>query len=217
MSQKPIQYLPPGWVWVYADEHQAWTTGKGNVSYERHGHNTLTGENLSTRQIQNRQREARSQAGTPKAPTIPRTGKTRTIVKNKGHQYGGFGSEEIGEEQKLVFRTLDDARNYVAQYGVPDGFKSALIQVRYSSRLKGPARAGTTRDGKEYVIPQGYATLTRYIDAEGNTSTLVDDAIDATTGSTQYPNVWNQAAQKITDFDMTGKNARVYLYFTQRG
>lgn len=217
MSQKPIQYLGPGWVWVYADERQAWTTGKGNVSYERHGHNTLTGENLSTRQVQNRQREARAAQGIPKAPSIPRTGKTRTIIKNKGHQLGGFGSESLGEERKLVFRTLNDARNYIAQQGVPDGFQNALIQIHYTNRLKGPSRAGTSRDGREYIIPQGYATLTRYIEADGNNSTIVLDAMNATLGDTRYPNVWQQAEQKIQEFDMTGKNARVYVYFTQRG
>lgn len=217
MSQKSIDYLPPGWVWVYTKEHQAWTTSKGTTSYERHGYNTQTGATLSTRQVQNMQRSTRETAGTPKAPSIPRKGKTRTIIKNKGHQQGGFGSDSVGEEQKLVFRNLDDARMYIAHYGVPDGFQNALIQIRYSSRLKGPARAGTIRDGKQYVIPQGYATLTRYIEADSNNATLVTDAMNATLGDTRYPNVWVQAEQKIQEFDMTGKSARVYIYFTQRG
>lgn len=221
-QRSDIEYLPPGWQWVPAGE-ETWITSTGQTSTARHGRRG--NEVLSTRQVQNYQRAKRAEQGVPKAPTVPRTGRIRT-VKNGGPRYKkvqtdvtrsetqqtGVGSlynaERHGYTETWVFYTFDDAQQYMLTHEKPKWADKAILQIRYTDRLNTTDRVGSDTTGGP-----GYATISTFGDAEDFFGAHVNDTIKGTLG-TLAP--WEDARQRIQNYDMSGEQARVYLYLMER-
>lgn len=191
---RDIEYLPAGWRWV-GEGKATWTTAQGKQSTVRHAEGP-NGATLSVRQVQNQQRAARAQQGQPKPAQIGRAGRIYTRA-DKGRTGTTW-----------VFRNFQDAKAYIAKNGVPDEYKLALIQIRYSRRV-----VGSTNPNSDPKVSGGYATLGNY----DTTEDFVEGALPAS-GPTLGPkkiNRWYQAEQRLSEFDMSGKNARVYVYLSR--
>lgn len=181
-NDRQVKWLPPGWVWVYKGE-QKWRTSRGILSDERHATNILSGETLSTRQVQNLQKEERIRIGQPKSATQPREGKLKTQYKKtlKEKPYNLYS-----------FRTLDDAAAWVMSGG--GGNNELLISIRYCST--------TMKDNVSVVSPQlkpknGTVNLTGYTDAV----TLRD-----------REEIWENADDMMQEyFNMDCPRARVFI------
>ena len=205
MAKQEIQGLQQGgWFWVDAGKEQ-WTTSEGKVSTARHARRG--NQTLSVRQVQNQQRATRSQQGRPKAPTMPRTGKTRTIRGKYAEKSGSlYNPTEHGRIEPLVFRSLNDALNYGALEGWPDWATLGVIQIRYTERL-----VTTDKVGSDVRDKNGYATITGYFlpsEAEGANVYL------ESRGTEPFP--FQQAFQNIVKYDMTGSRARVYVVLMEK-
>lgn len=207
--RRQIEGLPEGWVWVSKGQG-TWTTSKGELSDERHGHNAITGENLSVRQVQNRQRTAREEAGEVIPPTVPRRGRIRTIRGERNEQQRSLYAPEIrGKVENYVFRSLEDARNFVMLNGLPDWAAYGMLQVRFTERLVATNKTGSDKVGKR----NGYASLTGFASHDQ----LVDGANPVFESRGFIRNPWDIAEENIKNYDMSGSRARVYLYLAERG
>lgn len=227
-----IEYLPPGWRWVPAGKEK-WITSTGEVSTARHGRRG--NETMSTRQVQNYQRARRAEQGTPKAPTVHRTGRIRT-VKGGGPRYKklqtdvtpgragkgakftltgkptGVGTiyneQRHGYTETWVFRTFDDAQQFALLHKKPVWASKAIIQIRFTDRLNTTDKVGSDETGGP-----GYASLTN-LDAA---SRFFESAVNETTrGTLGTLAPWEQARQNINNYDMTGDKARVYIYLLEK-
>jgi hypothetical protein len=217
-----IEFLPPGWRWVPAGK-ESWITSEGKISTARHGRNG--NEVLSTRQVQNLQRAERAKEGVPKAPTVHRTGKIRTI-KNGGPRYKkvqtdvtksehvqtGVGTlyneQRHGYTETWVFYSLSDAQQYMKSHGKPDWANWAILQIRFTDRLNATDRVGSDTTGGP-----GYATLGGFV----HPKFLFGDYVDLSTkGVLETKSPWEEARSRITNYDMTGDKARVYLYLMEK-
>lgn len=213
-KSKQIEFLPAGWEWRYKGEQQ-WTTAKGTASYERHAYNVNTGKTLSVRQAQNLQREERVRQGQPKAPTVQRTGRTKRIV-NKGQpgentKRGDVGSlynpARHGKTETWVFRSLSDAQNYVTKNALPKWAKFGIIQVRFTERL-----VVTSKTGSDTRSKNGYASITPF----RSTRDLVEFTDPTLHARGEIDSPWTVAENNISNYDMTGDRARVYIYLQER-
>ena len=209
-ERKQVEHLPQGWVWVYKGE-EAWTTSQGKVSTERHAKNLLSGDTLSVKQAQKQQRIRRAEIGQPKPAAIKRTGKIRTqrytgerreAPPKKGVKFRKTPNTNVhGNIHVYTFRTLEDAQAWLQAGNVPANFRAALIQARYTVAL-GIAKAGSD----PYKKHGGYVNLTGYTD--------IDILVRGISRAGFAP--WEQARERLTEFDMTGDNARIYIYAVER-
>lgn len=216
-----IEFLDPGWVWVYKGK-TVWKKPDGTLSDERHGYNLLTGENLSTRQVQNIQTKRREALGIPKAPTIKRSGKIRTVYsfKEEKHkatdvtvsntQETGIGSlfnpNTRGKVATWVFYSLQDAEAYVKSHNFPKWASHGMIEVRFTERL-----VITNKPGSDQKVKNGYASITPFY----RISSIKNFAGQGPAkGTIQQP--WDVAREAIKNYDMTGKDARVYIYMAEK-
>ena len=221
--RKDIEFLPAGWTWIPQGE-ETWITSTGQTSTARHGRRG--NETLSTRQVQNYQREKRAAQGTPKAPSIPRQGKIRTIkgtgprsnklqtdiTKSKKNPTGVgtlYNVERHGYSETYVFRTFDDAQQWALLNKVPafaqkDG--TAIIQIRFTDRLNTTSLVGSDTTGGP-----GYATLTTLDRANLFFGNIVNED---SRGSLTLP--WGTARERIDNYDMSGKDARIYIYVMEK-
>jgi hypothetical protein len=232
-AKKQIKYLPEGWEWRYKGEQTfTFTDAKGIVhsSDERHGYNTKTGDYLSTRQIQKRQREVRSQQGVPKAPTVARTGKIRTIksggksrkqlqtnvTRSNSEQttptgVGSLFNENFrGRTETWVYRNLNELRSDIWRNlptGLPDWVSYGMIEIRFTERLN-----VTDKVGSDQLVKNGYASITPFYSKEDFV-----DYVDKTGSLGDIPNPWDVAIDNLQNYDMTGPTARVYLYLAEKG
>lgn len=217
-SNRQIQGLPQGWKWVSVGQ-ETWTTSTGATSTAKHAIDP-TGKRVSLRQAQNLQREARAAQGQPKPPSIPRTGKSRTIKytqglvdRTKGGKTGTslgvslYSPERHGQAQSIVFYDFDGMKKWVEAHPLNDMYKNVTIQIRYTERLSEP-----TKTDSDPTKKGGYATLTPFRTADFFNDTVTSE--QANFGDLQNP--WLQAEQKLGEFDMSGKNARIYLYMSER-
>lgn len=214
---KQAEYLPKGWEWRYEDE-QTWTTSQGKLSTQKHFYNPLTNEYMSVRQGQKLQRIARESAGQPKPKSIPRTGKIRTIKGGHGPKRkidktarGGlsiYGPETHGRTESLDFYSLVSAQNYVFSNGLPSWAKYAIIQVRFTERLVATSKTGSDEVGEK----NGYASLSKFVGIKD----LEQFVTDSQPVVDEVVNPWVEAYSNITNYDMTGKNARVYILLQER-
>lgn len=217
-----IEFLPPGWRWIPAGK-ESWITSEGKVSTARHGRNG--NEVLSTRQVQNLQRAKRKEIGVPKAPTVHRTGRIRTIkqggprykklqtdVTKSNTQDTGVGTlynaQRHGYTETWVFRTFDDAQQFMLTHEKPDWASKAILQIRFTDRLNTTDRVGSDETGGP-----GYSTLTGF----GSADEFFGNAVnDVARGSLGILPPWEQARERINNYDMSGENARVYLYLMEK-
>lgn len=205
MAGSNIEFLP-GYRWAYKGE-ETWTTKSGKTSDQRHAI-APDGTRLSVRDAQNLQRQVSSQAGQPKAPTVPRAGRTKRIV-NKGAPGQGslYDPATHGQSESWVFRSFSDARNYFMLNPAPEWARNAIIQVRFTERLITTNKVGSDKKGKK----NGYASISPYFDAQ-ETSEMASGV--------QYsgvvPNAFDAAAKNLQNYDMTGDRARVYVLFQER-
>lgn len=227
-----IEFLPAGWRWVAAGK-ESWITSTGEVSTARHGRKG--NEVLSTRQVQNLQRTKRAEIGIPKAPTVHRTGRIRT-VKGGGPRYKklqtdvtpgragkgapftltgkptGVGTiyneQRHGYTETWVFRTFDDAQQYMLLHDKPAWAEKAILQIRFTDRLNTTDRVGSDETGGP-----GYATLTGF----GAASEFFGNAVnEGPKGSLETLPPWEDARGRIDNYDMSGDQARVYLYLMEK-
>lgn len=211
---KDIKYLP-GWRWVSAGKEE-WIANRGTKSEHRSTQRHAIdpeGNARSVRYTQDRQKEAEAESGVVRPEPVPRRGKIRTIFgQTGGRKTQGKGS---GRGQIiLVFRDFVEAREYVKQHSDEiRKFTYGLIQIRYSARLK-----NATRPGTDTSPTNGYSTLTGYqfaeLPADKGAGPFVLGAY--TSASIGLGNPWEDAARQLTDFDMSGENARVYIYLTNQ-
>lgn len=196
---KQVSNLPQGWVWVYKGKEQ-WVTSQGKVSDERHAKNLLSGKTLSVKQVQNQQRETRAALGQPKAPAIKRTGKIRTQKFARRDKAQRFG-ELHGETRIYTFYDIDSAEAWVKEGHIPKNLRMAIIQARYTKAL---GVAGPKSD--PYAKKGGYVNLTSYA------STSILERGVSKTGVAP----WEEARAKLPNFDMSGSNARIYVFASER-
>lgn len=200
-----IEDLPVGWEWVPAGT-KTWITSQGKQSTARHAENRLSGQTMSLRQAQNIQRGARAQRGQPKGPSTPRTGKTRTIKGPYDAKSKSMYRPDIhGRTETLVFRDFNSARNFAALNGLPEWAKSGIIHIRYGERL-----VSTNRQGSDTLDRNGYASITGFF------NTANAQGPDAFSTSSSIPFPWQEAEQRIQNYDMSGKSARVYIVLSER-
>lgn len=214
---KQVEYLPKGWEWRYKGE-QTWTTSQGKLSTEKHFYNPQTNEYMSVRQGQKLQRITRESVGQPKPKPVPRTGKIRTIKGGHGPKRtidktgrGGlsiYGPKTHGRTESLVFRSLVDAQNYVYSSGLPSWAKYAIIQARFTERLVATDKTGSDQVGEK----NGYGSLSTFISVKDLESFVTESRIIID----EVVNPWVEAYSNITKYDMTGKNARVYILLQER-
>lgn len=211
-----IEFLPAGWRWVAAGK-ETWITSTGQTSTARHARKG--NETLSTRQVQNVQRSVRKERGIPKAPTIHRTGRIRTIkssgprskkLQSSNTKEGGIGSLYVGHgrTETYVFYTFDDAQQWALTHDIP-GFSEddglTIVQIRFTDRLKTSDRPGSDTTGGP-----GYAAITTLDRSDLFFGNAVND--------THYGSIiapWEMARERIQNYDMSGKDARVYIYVTE--
>lgn len=197
--------LLPGYTWVYKGE-ETWTTSSGKKSDERHAI-TPDGKRISVRQAQNLQRTERVNVGQPKAPTIPRQGRTRRIVGS--HHEGSkslYNPEVHGRSESWVFRSLDDAQVYFINNPPPEWARIAIIQIRFSERLVATTKVGSDKVGKR----NGYASISPYVDAQE----LPEQAL-GTQYSGNVGNAFTEGFKNLRNYDMSGPSARVYVLFQE--
>lgn len=204
-----IKYLP-GWHWV-AKGKETWERENGTTSTEKHAIDP-TGKARSVRYTQDRQKKAEAAQGIVRPPSKPRTGKIRTIYgQTGGRKTGGSGTNR--GQVILVFRDFDSARNYVVQNGLGN-FRLGLIQIRYTERLNAATNPGSDKSPRG-----GYSTLTSYQSISvpkgphaGEDDIFVIGAYTTTSRIGSQDNPWEEAKSQLNNYDMTGDNARVYIY-----
>lgn len=211
-----IEFLPAGWRWVAAGK-EAWITSTGETSTARHARRG--NETLSTRQVQNYQRAERATLGIPKAPTIRRSGLIKTIkgagprskkLQSTNTKKGGIGSFYVGHghTQTYVFYTFDEAQHWALTHNIPsfsaeDGL--TIIQIRFTDRLNTTNLPGSDKTGGP-----GFAAISTL----DRSDLFFGTAVNAVRfGSVTAP--WEMARQRIQNYDMSGSDARVYLYVTE--
>lgn len=212
-KSRQVEYLPQGWEWRSKGQ-ETWTTSNGKQSTERHAVNVNTGETESVRQVQNRQRAYRQEVlGQPKAPSIPRKGKTRTIYgayipgdNTRGlHESGSlYNQERHGEIKTVVFRDLESAWAYVLTQEDISRFLNVHIQVRYTRRLITTTKTGSDKENQK----NGFATITPFRTGDFYMEGAQNMEVGRI-GINQNP--WHQAALNMQKYDMSGDKARVYL------
>lgn len=210
-----IEYLPPGWHWVAAGK-ETWfyKNAKGEEVASTAKHARRGDETMSLRQAQNIQREERERLGTPKTPSVPRSGKIRTIKTERDldkTSKGGvslYSPELHGRQEIYVFRNFADARNWAFQNSSNLAqFKNFAIQIKYTQRLFGkkPGSDPKSKGGHATLgSPSRYSTFTAGI--VSNEKNVSKDTL----------NPWEEAREKLSGYDMSGDNARVYIYASER-
>jgi len=220
-----IEYLPFGWKWVGAGK-SSWnytnTKGVTITSTARHAEGP-NGAVLSTRQVQNQQRAARAAAGMPKPPTVQRQGRTRTIkgpaglatdvTRSTSGLPTGVGSlynpNRHGQTVTWVFRSIEDARDgIINKYVPPPWAKYGILKARFTERLVGTDRIGSDTVG----VKNGYATISGFADP----GDIVDDATNYNDYTGDIRNVWIGAENRLKNYDMSGKQARVYIEWQEK-
>lgn len=205
MAGSNIEFLP-GYRWAYKGE-ETWTTKTGKSSNERHAI-APDGTRLSVRDAQNLQRARAQVVGQAKAPTVPRQGRTKRLV-NKGAPGQGslYDPSVHGKSESWVFRSYGDAQNYFMLNPPPNWARNAIIQVRFTERLYSTTKVGSDKVGKK----NGYASVSPYFDAQ---------EISEMASGQQYggivPNAWDAGAKNLTNYDMSGDKARVYVLFQEK-
>lgn len=201
-KSRQIEYAPVGYEWRSAGQD-------GQTA--RHALDPQ-GNVISLRQAQNIQRTERARLGQPKAAQQRRTGKIRTQRKLdvKGKSATTIHSASVhGRIERLDFYSLNDARTWVTLNGVPQWAQNAVIQIRYTERLRGTGKKGSGKVGDR----NGYASLTGFNIRE----TFIKEAGDrAFAVGSDTGNVWNNAERRIADYDVSGDNARVYIYLQEK-
>lgn len=200
-----IKDLPVGWEWVPAGK-ETYFPSPGVSSTARHAKNTLSGQTMSLRQAQNIQRSARALRGQPKGPTTPRRGKTRTIRGAYGSNSTLYDPERHGRTETLVFRSLADAQSYAVLNGLPSWANIGVIHIRYTERL-----TTTNRVGSDKLDKNGFATITGFFEPDKNSG---PEALVPSRGI--VPKAWEQARERIVNYDMTGSRARVYIVLSEK-
>ena len=201
-----VNYLP-GWHWIYKEDHVQWTTRTGRTSYERHAV-APDGQTYSVRDTQVLQRIESGKAGQPKPPTVPRQGRTKRLVNKGAPGQGSLYDPSIhGKSESWVFRSYGDAQNYFMLNPPPNWARNAIIQVRFTERLYSTNKVGSDKVGKK----NGYASVSPYFDAQ---------EISEMAQGQQYggivPNAWDAGAKNLTNYDMSGDKARVYVLFQEK-
>lgn len=222
---KDIEFLPPGYRWVAAGKEK-WTTSQGKESTQKHAVGP-NGETLSVRQVQNRQKAARVEAGQQIPARVRRTGKIRTIKgggpknkrsidRTKGGRSGTSSGISLdspvshGRTESLVFYTLQDARQWVfnnTQELATGWAQFGLLSIRYTERL-----VSNNKIGSDELDKNGYASITPFFTVDSLTKYVArNEGIDD-----QPPNPWALAISNISRYDMSGDNARVYLELKEK-
>lgn len=217
---RSIEYLDPSWIWIYKEDGVAWTTSTGKTSYERHAYNTQTGQSISTRQAQNMQRATRALIGQPKSPTIRRVGKTKTIkaatlqrnLPEDENLRSIYDPEIHGDVQSIPFRSFEDAKTFVANDQLPEGYTMALINIKFRKSLKNEYKTKDKKTGK--MVNSFYANILSFTDIDLLTAgaKTTSKVIKGTT----IINPWWQAYSNMENFDMSGNNTRVYITVFER-
>lgn len=207
---RQVEYLPEGWQW----------RSKGqDGKTARHALNPQ-GEVVSLRQVQNMQRARRAELGQPKPPSIRRRGRIHTRQTPGGlptnvtsspvqHLPEGVGSlynpNQHGQIQTWTFYDFQDAmRGVMIDYKPPEWAKYGIIKVRYTERLRSTDRTGSDVVGQK----NGYSTLSWIADPQ-------DMQMNAPNVG-QSLGIWDLAAQRLSNYDMSGSNARVYIEWQER-
>lgn len=201
-KSRQIEFAPVGYEWRSAGQDgqsaRHALDPKGNV--------------ISLRQAQNIQAAERARLGQPKAPQQRRAGKinTRRNFDTESKSATTIHNAGVhGRIERLDFYTLDDARNWVTLNGIPKWAANAIIQIRYTERLRGTGKKGSGKVGDR----NGYASISGFSVRE----TFVKEAGDRTFAVTSDTgNIWNNAESRIADYDVGGDNARVYIYLQEK-
>ncbi len=212
-QNRQIEYLPPGWVW----SNQPWTyttkTGIVKHSTARHGHGPH-GEDISLRQVQERQAAEKTREGIVRPAPVRRTGRIRTFRGFPGvkrTQFGPFESEVThGIQQSFSFYSLDAARAWVMMNGLDPRFEHVVIQIKYTEKITDTRKTGSpTAKGTK----GGFATITPF-----RSASLFNDSAPLTSEESrgEIENPWVTAEKNLSNYDMTGSNARVYIYMAER-
>lgn len=186
------------------------------TSRERHYYNPQSKERITLRQYQNLQREQRANAGIPAQPSIPRTGRTRTIRNlAKRGESSLYDPARHGKGEAFIFRDLESARNWVLQNSLDERYHNVVVQIRYAEKLRATNRTVNgvvITGGSPRKKKRGYATITPFRDAQ-----TFKDGADYTApnkvGSIENP--WFTAEKAMGDYKM-GSNSRVYILMTER-
>lgn len=211
-KDRQIEYLPQGWQW----------RSPGQDGQKARHAIRPDGQIVSLRQAQNAQRTARAASGQPKPAPVQRQGRTKRINAAVGNQTDttrstsgqptGVGSlynqNRHGRTESWVFRNFTDARGYITLNPLPNWAKYGIIKIRFTERLTGTDRVGSDTIGKR----NGYATLGRFIDVED----LKEEAGDQTLIRGEVGNAWNNAEGRLSNYDMSGSRARVYVEFQEK-
>ena len=204
-KDRQIEYLPQGWVWRSAGQD-----GKS----ARHAIRP-DGSIASLREAQTLQKQERAQLGVPKAPQQRRIGKIRTQrnlgqgTNKKPDATGMFNPEIHGRIERLDFYSLQDAQNYVALNGLPSWARHGMIQIRFTERIRGGSLPGSDKIGKR----NGIAALSGF----STSKTIQAEAADTTfAANSDSGNVWANAQKRVQNYDMSGNNARVYIFVQEK-
>jgi hypothetical protein len=164
-----------------------WIYEAGDGYEGRHAKNILTGETMSVRQAQAAQRTLRAGSGQPKSERIRRVGKTSSRRRT---------TQLHGRTSTAIFTDLESAYDWVqTNASFLKTFKNHAIQIRYTERLV------EHKEGSDTRKRGGYATLTIYL--------RYDILLRNST--------WNEVAARLkTDYDMSGDNARIFIYSQER-
>lgn len=124
-AARSIDWMP-GWEWQYKGE-STYVNSKGKTSDAQHAVNLLTGETLSVRQTQNRQKIFARNEGIVRQQVVGRTGKTYTRR---------YNTERHGDAIEIFFRTLDNAEYWwKAHAGELSHYKVWVIQIQFEQKL----------------------------------------------------------------------------------
>lgn len=198
-QRKQIEHLPPGWYWVPKGEGQwTYTNRKGQTvrSTQKHGLGP-NGETLSVRQVQNRQRAERERLGQAKPPTVPRTGRTRTITQKSFKSHPRF---DHGLVKTYIYRDLATLRRDVANDPkLTKGFRYGILKIKYDKRITG-------NDDSPPRKKRGFASLTGFTD----TKDWVDWANQGNMTPPDNPegNPWVESEKELSNYQMTSSSVR---------
>lgn len=192
-QNKSIKNLP-GWVWIYKDQEE-WVTSSGKISTARHAKNVLTGDTLSVRDAQTKQKATRGY--------LPEPGeKKRTYVRRSSTYSRTYQNEVFGTSQYYYFKDIGDAYFFVRQRkGInPDHYNVMIIQAWnvkiHKNGTESPRLLSFVKEGK--TVP--FVNITGYEDVEAASE---DDLI------------WERAAHEIDTQYVTTDATRIVIYAHQ--
>lgn len=191
-KKKDIEYLP-GWRWVEKGE-EVWETRTGKISRAKHAVNIKTGEVLSVRDAQTKQKATRGYER--KEGVEKRQYKRRTKIRSE--EYSG----KFGKTIRYIFRDLEDAYVFVRlAKSIPDSYVYAIVQVENPLHYKG-------------ISPRLRAIMGEHGETERLKNANISGYEDIKDSLEESDIPWERMAQNLEDFIMDEKS-RIILYASE--